>query len=86
MKKILTIALALGFGVAASAQSNDQIQNKKGKDLMPVKGEYAIGLGTTLGTLVVFRVDCEQLYGFQWAGQRVFARRNAFGECVGGND
>jgi hypothetical protein len=51
MKKILTIALAVGFGVAASAQSNEQIQNKKGVDIMPVSGEYAIGLGTNVGTL-----------------------------------
>jgi hypothetical protein len=54
MKKILTIALAMSFGVAASAQSNDQIQNKKGADLLPVKGEYAIGIGTNLQTLTGF--------------------------------
>ena len=51
MKRILTIALALGVGFASTAQSNDQIQNKKGVDLLPVKGEYAIGIGTTIGTL-----------------------------------
>ena len=33
MKKILTMVLAMGIGAAASAQSNDQIQNKKGADL-----------------------------------------------------
>jgi hypothetical protein len=26
------------------AQSNDQIQNKKGIDILPVKGEFAIGI------------------------------------------
>lgn len=51
MKKILSIACALFIGVAASAQSNDQIQNKKEVDIMPVKGEFAVGIGVGLNTL-----------------------------------
>jgi hypothetical protein len=51
MKKILSIACALCIGVAASAQSNDQIQNKKGVDLMPVSGEFAVGIGVGLNSI-----------------------------------
>ena len=54
MKKILTLALAMGVGFVSTAQSNDQIQNKKGVDLLPVKGEWAVGIGTDLGTLSGF--------------------------------
>jgi len=45
MKKILGITLGLLLSGVAISQNNDQIQNKKGIDIMPVKGEYAIGLG-----------------------------------------
>ena len=47
MKKILSIAIVLVVAVSASAQSNEQIQNKNGKDLMPVAGEFAVGIGLT---------------------------------------
>jgi len=45
MKKILTISLGLLLTGVTIAQSNDQIQNKKGVDIMPVKGEWALGAG-----------------------------------------
>jgi hypothetical protein len=54
MKKIFMIALGLCITASVNAQSNEQIQNKKEKDLMPVKGEYAIGLGTNLSTISGF--------------------------------
>jgi hypothetical protein len=47
MKKVLSIAVAMCLGVAASAQSNEQIQNKNGVDLMPVSGEFAVGIGAS---------------------------------------
>jgi hypothetical protein len=54
MKKILMIALGLGLTATVNAQTNEQVQNKKGTDIMPVKGEYAIGIGTNLSTLSGF--------------------------------
>tara|TARA_B110000285_G_scaffold227512_1_gene288960 strand:- start:1574 stop:2467 length:894 start_codon:yes stop_codon:yes gene_type:complete len=54
MKKILMIALALGVTASVNAQSNEQMQNKNGVDIMPVKGEFAIGLGTNLSTFTGF--------------------------------
>lgn len=45
MKKILSISLGLLLTGVTVAQSNDQIQNKKGVDMMPVKGEWAVGAG-----------------------------------------
>lgn len=45
MKKILSISLGLLLTGVTVAQSNDQIQNKKGVDMMPVKGEWALGAG-----------------------------------------
>jgi len=51
MKRIVMIAIGLCIGAGASAQSNEQIQNKNGKDIMPVKGEYAVGLGVGMSSL-----------------------------------
>jgi hypothetical protein len=51
MKKILSISLGLLLTGVTIAQSNDQIQNKKGVDIMPVKGEFAIGAGIGMSTL-----------------------------------
>ncbi len=48
------IALGLGLTASVNAQTNEQVQNKKGVDLLPVKGEYAIGIGTNIGTLTAF--------------------------------
>lgn len=45
MKKILTISLTLLLTGVTFSQSNDQIKNKKEIDIMPVKGEWAIGAG-----------------------------------------
>jgi len=56
MKRILTVACAFCVAVSANAQSNDQIQNKNGVDIMPVSGEYAIGVGVGYNNL------------FQWMG------------------
>lgn len=44
MKKVIGVSLALVFSVASIAQSNEQIQNKNEVDIMPVKGEFAIGM------------------------------------------
>jgi hypothetical protein len=47
MKKLLIMFVAVAFGFSASAQSNEQMQNKNGKDLMPVSGEFAVGIGAS---------------------------------------
>jgi hypothetical protein len=51
MKKFLSIAIAMSLGVAASAQGNEQVQNKKGVDIMPVSGEFAVGWGASYATV-----------------------------------
>jgi len=43
MKKKLFLLGALCFGYVSFAQTNAQIQNKKGVDLMPKAGDFAIG-------------------------------------------
>ena len=45
MKKILIITLGLLLTGIAYSQSNDQIKNKNGSEIMPVKGEWAVGVG-----------------------------------------
>lgn len=57
MKKVLAISLGLLLGGVSIAQSNDQIQNKKGVDIMPVKGEYAIGAGIAMSTFTGYFGD-----------------------------
>lgn len=57
MKKILSISLGLLLTGVSIAQSNDQIQNKKGVDMMPVKGEFAIGAGIGMSTLTGYFGD-----------------------------
>lgn len=44
MKKFIGVSLALVFSAASIAQSNDQIQNKNGVDIMPVSGEIGLGM------------------------------------------
>jgi hypothetical protein len=44
MKKIIGVSLALVFSAASIAQSNDQVQNKNGVDIMPVSGEWGVGM------------------------------------------
>ncbi|MEZ4923040.1 MAG: hypothetical protein R2780_07730 [Crocinitomicaceae bacterium] len=46
MKKVLSIAAAMCITIAATAQ-NEQVQNKNGVDIMPVSGEFAVGIGAT---------------------------------------
>lgn len=43
MKKIIGVSFALVFSVASFAQ-NEQIQNKNGVDMMPVAGEWGVGM------------------------------------------
>ena len=43
MKRILGVSLALVFSAASFAQ-NEQIQNKNGVDMMPVSGEWGVGM------------------------------------------
>lgn len=43
MKKIIGVSLALVFSAASFAQ-NEQIQNKNGVDMMPVAGEWGVGM------------------------------------------
>lgn len=50
MKKLLSIACALVIGVAANAQ-NEQIQNRKGVDIMPVSGEFSVGIGVGVNSV-----------------------------------
>ncbi|MGV6861134.1 MAG: hypothetical protein ACWA41_05150 [Putridiphycobacter sp.] len=57
MKKILGLSLGLLLGTATIAQSNDQIQNKKGVDIMPVSGEFAVGAGIGMSTFTGFIGD-----------------------------
>jgi len=40
MKKIIGVSFALVVSAMSFAQSNDQIQNKNGVDIMPVSGEW----------------------------------------------
>lgn len=47
MKRVLILTFAFFAGITVSAQSNEQIQNKDGVDIMPVSGEYAVGIGAT---------------------------------------
>lgn len=44
MKKILGLSFILATSALTFAQGNDQIQNKNGVDIMPVQGEFAIGM------------------------------------------
>lgn len=44
MKRFIGTTLALVVSVSALAQSNDQIQNKNGVDIMPVSGEWGVGM------------------------------------------
>ncbi|MDX1350221.1 MAG: hypothetical protein R3279_08240 [Putridiphycobacter sp.] len=44
MKKIVGISIAVLSCSLSFSQGNPQIQNKNGVDIMPVKGEFAIGL------------------------------------------
>lgn len=46
----MILALTLCMGVAASAQ-NDQIQNKKGEDLIPRSGDWSLGVGMSINNL-----------------------------------
>ncbi|MEX1002709.1 MAG: hypothetical protein WDZ35_11400 [Crocinitomicaceae bacterium] len=51
MKKIFSIAIASCLCLGVSAQSNEQIQNKKDVDIMPVSGEFAVGIGVGLNSV-----------------------------------
>lgn len=44
MKKIIGVSFALVVSAMSFAQSNDQIQNKNGVDIMPVSGEWGVGM------------------------------------------
>ena len=44
MKKIIGVSIALIVYAMSFAQSNDQLQNKKGVDIMPVSGEWGVGM------------------------------------------
>jgi hypothetical protein len=65
MKKILSISLGLLLTGVTIAQSNDQIQNKKGEDLLPVKGEWAVGAGFNMLGYVgnMFNGSTNNFYG-----------------------
>lgn len=43
MKKIIGVSLALVFSAASFAQ-NEQVQNKNGVDMIPVSGEWGVGM------------------------------------------
>ena len=62
------IALGLGLTASVNAQTNEQIQNKNGVDLLPVKGEYAIGVGTNISTLTGFVGNMFGYTGFNSIG------------------
>lgn len=57
MKKILSVAVAMCLGVVSSAQGNEQVQNRNDVDIMPVSGEFAVGIGIDLGTASSFIGD-----------------------------
>jgi len=44
MKKIIGVSFALVVSAMSFAQSNDQVQNKNGVDIMPVSGEWGVGM------------------------------------------
>lgn len=51
MKKLISIGIAFCLAVSVNAQSNDQIQNKKGVDIMPVSGEFSVGIGVDVASV-----------------------------------
>ena len=57
MKKILGLSLGLLLSMGSFAQTNDQIQNKKGVDIMPVSGEFAVGGGIGMSVLTGYFGD-----------------------------
>ncbi|MFK8038178.1 MAG: hypothetical protein AB8B74_07820 [Crocinitomicaceae bacterium] len=47
MKKIVGISIAMLSCSLSFSQGNPQVQNKNGVDIMPIKGEFAIGINAT---------------------------------------
>lgn len=44
MKKVMLLTATICFAFIGNAQNNPQIQNKKNVDIMPVQGEFGIGI------------------------------------------
>lgn len=44
MKKIIGVSFALVLSAVSFSQDNEQIQNKNGVDIMPVSGEWGVGM------------------------------------------
>lgn len=82
MKKIIGVSLAFILTLGATAQ-NEQIQNKNGVDVMPVSGEWALGMNaipvfTYVGNLMGYTNSNTNLQGNKfvnyWAGNTIFGK------------
>lgn len=89
MKKIIGVSLALVFSVSSIAQSNEQIQNKNGVDIMPVSGEFAIGMNAVpalnyLGDFFGFNGNNSSLNGNKFVSY--FSSNTLFGKYMLSDD
>ena len=79
MKKIVGISIAMLSCSLLFSQGNPQIQNKNGVDIMPVKGEFAIGVNAT-----PFLTFAGNLFGYN--NSNTSLNSNKFiGNAFGGN-
>lgn len=88
MKKILSISLGLLLTGVTIAQSNDQIQNKKGEDMLPVKGEWAVGAGFNVLGYVgnMFNGNLNNNYGNSTFRSSGLGGTSLFGKYMISND
>ena len=88
MKKILSISLGLLLTGVTIAQSNDQIQNKKGEDMLPVKGEWAVGAGFNILGYVgnMFNGNLNNNYGNSTFRSSGLGGASLFGKYMISND
>ncbi len=88
MRKILTI-IAVLLSASSIAQSNDQIQNKNGVDIMPVEGEFGIGVNAVpifnfVGDIFGYTGSNNALSGNKFTSY--FASNTLFGKYMLTND
>lgn len=79
MKKILIITCAMFVAGSANAQSNDQVQNKNGVDIMPVSGEFAVGVGVGFDALFTWTGDLFGLTGSNTSMNNTWVNNPLFG-------
>jgi hypothetical protein len=81
MKKIVMIALGLCISASVNAQDNEQVQNKNGKDIMPVKGEWAVGIGVSMASVTGWVGSMFGYTGYNSVGQ-TYINNPAFGSTT----